>query len=64
MLLFTFLWLEVRIKSFLELHVQFEGFICIRMRKLHENARFQLMHMTDAKLRSHSVFKNWFRNIY
>ena len=35
-LLFTFLWLEYRFKSFLELHVHFKGFICIRMRKLHE----------------------------
>ena len=36
MLLITFLWLELRFKSFLELHMHFKGFICIRMRKLHE----------------------------
>ena len=35
MLLFKFLWLEFRIKSFLVLHVQFNGFMCIRMLKLH-----------------------------
>ena len=35
-LLFTFLWLEFRFKSFLELHMHFKGFMCIRMRKLHQ----------------------------
>ena len=35
-LLFMFPWLEFRFKSFLELHVQFKGFMCIRLRKLHE----------------------------
>ena len=35
-LLFTFLWLEFRFKSFLELHVHFKDFICISMRKLQE----------------------------
>ena len=34
-LLFKFLWLEFRFKSFLELHVHFKGYINIRMRKLH-----------------------------
>ena len=36
MLLITFLWLEFRFKSFRELHMHFKGFMCIRMRKLHE----------------------------
>ena len=35
-LLITLLWLEFRFKSFHELHEHFKGFICIRMRKLHE----------------------------
>ena len=39
MLLFTFLWLEYRFKSFLESHVHFKGFMCIRMRKLHEKCQ-------------------------
>ena len=34
-LLFKFPWLEFRFKSFLQLHVHFKGFTCIRMRKLH-----------------------------
>ena len=34
-LLFKFPWLEFRIKSFLEFHMHFKGFMCIRMRKLH-----------------------------
>ena len=34
-LFFKFLWLEFRFKSFLELHVHFKGFVCLRMRKLH-----------------------------
>ena len=34
-LLFKFLWLEFRFKSFLKLHVHLKGFICIHMRKLH-----------------------------
>ena len=34
-LLFKFLWLEFRFKPFLELHVHFKGFMCVRMRKLH-----------------------------
>ena len=33
--LFRFPWLEFRFESFLELHVHFKGFMCIRMRKLH-----------------------------
>ena len=35
-LLFRFLWLEFRFKSFLQLQVHFKGFMCIRMRKLHK----------------------------
>ena len=35
-LLLTFLWLEFRFKLFRELHVHLKGFMCIRMRKLHE----------------------------
>ena len=35
-LLITFLWLEFRFKSFVELHVHFKGFMYIRTRKLHE----------------------------
>ena len=34
-LLFKFLWLEFRFKSFLVLHVHFKGFMCISMCKLH-----------------------------
>ena len=34
-LLFKFLWLEFRLKLFLELHVYFKGFMCIRMHKRH-----------------------------
>ena len=34
-LFFKFLWLEFRFISFLELHVHFKGFVCLRMRKLH-----------------------------
>ena len=33
--MFKFPWLEFRFKSFLELHVHFKDFMCIRMRKLH-----------------------------
>ena len=29
------LWIKFRLKSFLELHVHFNGFMCIRIRKLH-----------------------------
>ena len=62
-LLFKFPWLEFRFKSFLELLVHFKGFMCIRMRKLHQNARFQLMHTIDAKLCSYLMFQNSFRNV-
>ena len=34
--LIMFMWLEFRFKSFLELHMHFKGFMCIRMHKLHE----------------------------
>ena len=34
-LLFKFLWIEFGFKSFLELHVQFNRFMCIRMHKQH-----------------------------
>ena len=32
--MFNFLWFEDRFRSFLKLHVYFNGFMCIRMRKL------------------------------
>ena len=40
-LMFKFLWLEFRLKSFLELHVHFKDFVCIRMRKLHAECHIQ-----------------------
>ena len=36
-----FLLIKFRLKSFLELHVHFNGFICIRMRKLHAESQIQ-----------------------
>ena len=36
-----FLWLEFRLKSFLELHMRFKDFMCIRMRKLHAEGQIQ-----------------------
>ena len=61
-LIIEFLWIKFRLKSFLELHVHFNGFICIRMRKL-QNARFKPMHVIEAKLCRHLVFQMSFRNI-
>ena len=36
-----FLWIKFRLKSFLELHVHFNNFMCIRMRKLHAECQIQ-----------------------
>ena len=41
MLFFKFLWLEFRFKSFLELHMHFKGFVCLRMRKLHAECQIR-----------------------
>ena len=41
MLIIEFLWIKLRLKSFLELHVHFNGFMCICKRKLHAKYQFQ-----------------------
>ena len=33
--------MKIRLKSFLELHVHFNGFMCIHMRKLHVERQIQ-----------------------
>ena len=62
-LLFKFLWLEFRFKSFLELHVHFKGFMYIQMyacANCMQNARLQLMSTTNAKLCLYWMFQNSF----
>ena len=49
---FKFLWLEFRFKSFLELYVHLNGFMCICMRKLHAESQIQ----TDAHCWCQIVF--------
>ena len=60
---YSCLWIKFRLKSFLELHVHFDGFMCLRMRKCMQNARFKPMHVIEAKLCCHLVFQMSFRNI-
>ena len=59
--MFKFLWLEFRFKSFLELHVHFKGFVCIRMRKMH--AERQIPDDAQIKWCCHLMSQHSFQNI-
>ena len=45
---------RIQIQIILELHAHFKGFVCMHMRKLHEE--YQVL--TDAKLCSHLIVQN------
>ena len=51
-LLFKFLWLEFRFKSFLEMQVHFKGLMCIRMRRLPDSSWW-------VRLMPNCVFIEW-----
>ena len=61
-LLFKFPWLELRFKSFLELHAHFKGLCLYACANCIQKARSQLIYTIDAKLCSHWMFQNSFRN--
>ena len=43
--------------------MHFNGFMCIRMRKLHAECQIKPMHVIESKLCRHLVFQMSFRNI-
>ena len=62
-LFFKFLWLEFRFNSFLELHVHFKGFVCLRMRKLHTECQIPADMHDWCQICFRWKFQNSFQNI-
>ena len=61
-LIINFHSLEFCLKSFYELHMSFNGFMLMRMRKPHFESKFQSVNRTDLFICLHIMFQISFQN--